>query len=485
VIVPVLTPPGTFMPLLITSDGSIEFTTVRFARNLILHGTLTISVEQHISTIGRLYDFYVATVLQRGRIINTDDLPLIVLEYVEARKHGTIQPDGTDLLELWWEPVSEHTALTELGHISTYSAFCESQLRHGTMNAVEEHFSATFGISDYFKKKSTTARKTYSLLRHLDTGEYFNERYFDSPIYVRRDGKGERSTEHVLPEHFPIKYIEALIHETKSLRNMMIWILLIYGGIRISEALNLFDSDITYENGMAHVRLAHPVNSPGSWVDDNEKVINGTREQYLRAKFGRIPRNKLPKNHPQRAGWKGMNFDGDARRLTAIGKRRKLEGSVFWLCREAGEYFWELHTQYMALRSLCCGKHPYYFVNFEGEKRGEPLTEKNIVRCFEAIARKVGSEVTNIHSLRHLFGVLAVNHLRKEDGTRFTQKEVQVMMHHASPTSTEVYAKIDPKILKASLDSARLDAGNQLPAPWLATLKQVTGPAQLFSEKKK
>jgi integrase len=479
VVVPLLTPPGISIPLLITAAGNIEFTAARFARHLILHGASPISVEQHISTLGRLYDFYVATVTLRNRLIQPDDLPILVLEYVEARKYGSIQPDVTDKTGLWWEPVSEHTALTELAHIATYSSFCEAQFGCDAINPVEEHFSATIGITDYFKKRLTTARKMYSLLRHLDTGEYFDEKQFDASIYVKRNSRDESCTEYVVPEHFPIKHVDALIHETRSLRDRMIWLLLIYGGIRISEALHLYDLDISYENGMAHIRLAHPVNSLISWVDDYGGPTSGTREQYLREKFGRTPRNKLAKNHPERAGWKGMNFDGDVKRLTAKGKRRKLEGSVFWLCPEAGAYFWELHLQYMTLRSQCCGNHPYYLINFVGERLGEPLTEKNITRRFETIAQKVGAAVTHIHSLRHLYGILAVNHVRKEDGSRFSLLEVKVMMHHASLTSTAVYAKIDPKILKAELDRAKLTTVNQLPKVWLDGLKQVTGLKQL------
>lgn len=471
--VPVVSPPGTSVPLLITCDGKIEFTVARFARNLILHGASIVSVEQHVSTLGRLYDYYIAMVVAHERVIQSDHLPLLVLEYVEARKNGTIQPDGTDLASLWWAPVSEHTALTELSHIATYSSFCEAQLNGSSINQIEEHFSATFGITDYFKKKLTTARKMYGLLRHLDTGENFNEKQFDSSIYVRRNTREANSTESVLPEHFPIKHVNDLICATQSIRDRMLWVLLIYGGVRISEALHLYDSDISYENGMAHIRLAHPVNSMVSWVNSYGETVSGTREQYLRDKFGRIPRNKLAMNHPERAGWKGMRFDGDSKRLTPIGKRRKFEGSVFWLCPEAGAYFWELHLQYMAIRSQCCGNHPYYLINFEGEKQGEPVTEKNIIRRFEAMAKKIGSAVTNIHSLRHLYGVLAVNHVKKADGSRLSLFEVQVMMHHASYTSTAIYAKIDPKLLKAELDGAKLNAANQLPMAWLTTLGQI------------
>jgi hypothetical protein len=123
------------------------------------------------------------------------------------------------------------------------------------------------------------------------------------------------------PAAMPLADYLRLLRATKSnesWRNLCLWLLLGAGCCRISEALNLFATDVrrvllASENVKSHittdeayVSLANPVEGlvetqSGQWLK---------RRDFLSERYGIVPRNLLPTENPLYAGYKGMALAG-------------------------------------------------------------------------------------------------------------------------------------------------------------------------------
>jgi hypothetical protein len=95
-----------------------------------------------------------------------------------------------------------------------------------------------------------------------------------------------------------------LLEVEQEPRNRLLWLLLGAGGLRISEALNMFSTDVYLQETtqQALIALANP-------LEGAVKLPHGattTRLEYLRSEYGLAPRCSLAKSDPLHAGWKGI-----------------------------------------------------------------------------------------------------------------------------------------------------------------------------------
>ena len=240
-------------------------------------------------------------------------------------------------------------------------------------------------------------------------------------------------------KRFPDGCFERLLFQgftTRSLSNLrdiLIAILLNKGGLRISEVMHIWITDVTKDpiSGMAHIVITHPSEGacPGRWGTDFK-----TRAQCLEEVFNRSARNSLASSDAEHAGWKsGLD---------------KLE--VLWCEPLWGEYFqrlWKVYTERVqnviptSLRS-----HPYAFIVLRGNTVGRPLTldayrDSHQKAVFRAGLVPVDSDGTlkqlglTEHGHRHAYGHRAKNL------ADLSPDLVRQMMHHASPESQKVYTQ--------------------------------------------
>jgi len=268
------------------------------------------------------------------------------------------------------------------------------------------------------------------------------------------------------------------------------------------------------EYGQAKVRLEDPVYGWVEWSKDGKKK-HGTRRQFFEECYknevlsaGHPLRNLMPRtlygrrNREFHSGFKGMTFsesdqesrwfrpfdeEGMKTRSPFHGSYDILEGfaddrpydvfNLWWIAPRIGGYFYQCFEEYMAkyfFTNPFTGRpnprgwpyHPWLFINIGSpDTYGYPLSYTAVTKIWERLTAKVirtfaeepeRDRVQMIldelawHSLRHFYGFYCANVLQ------LRMETVQVLMHHASSTSTEVYYKLGKSTIKDEISRAIL-----------------------------
>jgi integrase len=214
-------------------------------------------------------------------------------------------------------------------------------------------------------------------------------------------------------KYFPIKHIGSLLVDEPCARDQCLYALLATGGLRLSEALNLWIDDVTYENGRIIVK-----------VNDPEK-----RRPELWKKF-RI----LPDPHIRNKG--------------------RANDEVFFL--DDGDFFLQAFERYIFTQRPPTEEHPYLFVNLKsGKHYGKRFKPHSARDHLSARCKQLGIDDYGPHSLRHFYGVYAVN-VMQQANPKITLDVIQSMMGHATIESTKKYAVFWPETIRQMVDEAFL-----------------------------
>lgn len=435
---------GVAIPLLIIGDGEISLFAASYVRNILFEGGDPGTALKVVKAIGRFYDFYT---LEKGSPrLDQRGMTLLVKQFYEVRRHG--------LASLGWPPVQVSTAQNDLRYITQFSLFCATNFGHVEANPSEVILlSQLSGAEFHMWMASAQARKKWDLLFHVFTATDEGQGKITRPqFYPDKYKRGKKK--HRSVEHFPPQYVLPFILNGGSIRDRLCWLLLFFGGIRISELLHIFVRDITFNHtdGTAKVALAHPENGVVDWIGSDGKRKNGVRESFLREKYSLIPRNQYPANHAFRSGWKTMVLDN----------AKRSESEIHWTNPEMGRLFWRLHQEYMrSVRLRVADDHPYYFVSQRGGDFGHPLKLSNLSKQFYRCAERIGIVLPALgvhpHGARHFYGYYSASWLK------LSIERVQKMMHHAQQSSTEVYYALDSKVMRDELARAHAQMTKSLP----------------------
>jgi integrase len=305
--------------------------------------------------LGRLHDYFweafkdeVLSVVTQRKALET---------FYEARRFG-YEPLG-------WLPIAVKTAQDELRIISEFSTFCANNFGHIELNPSEEILVSNLSGKELsmwlFSRRQS---QKFDLLFHLKgrDGKKISRKLF-SP----ERGLGRRSKD---SKYFPPTRVHEMLHAAKNIRDKMCLMLMFFGGIRISELLHIFVSDVILDRrtGEARVILADPEQGAYNWSDNHGKKHRGTRAAFLKNRYGRLPRNSLGASDPYFAGWKGMLLDDS----------RQKSSEVQWLHESLGRAFWELYCIYMRnYRNHIGDPHPYLFISLDESSFASPLKLKN------------------------------------------------------------------------------------------------------------
>lgn len=449
--------PGMSLPFLFLEDGELSVLTLAWLRHKLLdEGSGTATLAKAASAIGRFYDFY--QIEHKGAALAPDELRLILKKFYEARRFGNEA--------LRWSAVKVSTASADVRAISEFTEWCSDNFGHASVNPLERVLISKLNLKDQTTiRLKQMAKKDWDMLYHLspatETGKgTTTERAF-------KPGRGKRKKSVVNNKHFPPDKIWPTIMATPSVRDKLYLLLLFFGGVRISEPLHLFATDVSIQpDGTARLVFGHPQDGTYEWFGPDKKRRVGTRMSFLQERYGRGPRNLLAEKHPLHAGWKGMMPDD--------GKRE--ESVVHWLREDAGRLFAKLHAEYVrTVRSRVPDTHPYYFVNCrDGDDYGEPLTLSNISKAFNRAVARVGLSSTqpgvNPHGGRHFYGFYCASVLR------LSVEATQRLIHHESVLSTQVYYALTADAVRKELLAAQ--ARQELDSPGLLAAPQ--GPAPLL-----
>lgn len=392
-----------------------------------------------LSAVGLLYDFYVGSYGERR--LAQEEMPVLMKDFFEARAFGN--------RELGWKAVGKKTAKKDVRYASDFSKFCAGNFGTYQVNPTEKKLLQDLNVSDQLRYYANLKlRTTWDLLDHLtpttDLGQGVITGYSFNPNAESALSKGAHS-------HFPPGKVLEFIAATENIRDKLAFLIMFFGGLRESELLHLYVTDISSPGGDAKINISHPVLSLYRWDDPFRGKQKGTRFEFLRERYGLIPRNKLGLKNPLHAGWKGMMYN-----------KENHEAGFTWLLPEFGRLFASLHREYLReYRAGIPDSNPYYFVNLQGEQFGQPLKTSNLTKSFCRAARRIGlipySAGVSPHGARHFYGHFCASYLK------MPMEQTQIMMRHAQISSTEIYYSIDERIVREELRKGYERLKNDIP----------------------
>lgn len=230
-------------------------------------------------------------------------------------------------------------------------------------------------------------------------------------------------------------------------------------GLRGSETLHTWVSDITVVNGQPCGRMKHPCFGT-DWFDG--KLMS--RESRLRLEFDRTPRNLLDPGG-EYAGWKGVLLEKDYSVPLYLAPHHGI-----------GELLSETLIRYIsgsrrvameARLARGLPDHPYLLVTCSSsnpDEIGQPYTlaaarggwRRSINRLNqfypdrEITVSKLNG--TTPHGLRHLYGYSLA-------AIGLNERQIQLCLRHVSPLSSRVYTQPDPAEISDILNDARSPKG--------------------------
>lgn len=400
--------------------------------------------QKLVQAVGLLLDYMAAN------HTNFDEPKKLFSAFVQRLSSGTIGEDGLDPSGLYWLPRSSQVVKLLANCLSQFSDWMAEKLGTRPLNPWREasryeemlnwaayhqkHHRAFLGHTWDNTRASTAAKRAKNTLLnrgpvvdHEGVKRFPEDRFAD-----------------LLFEGFvvPRKHASPLIEERLNLRDVLITILMHFGGVRVSETFHLYVHDVCEDPqrpGTALVRIFHPSAglAPNDWLGVDGKPIRCNRAAYLLGKYGMRPRTNYHKSDQLHAGWKGSLLDG-----------REAFMHIHWFPSWAGRMFLSLWNRYLLQRALIGGHHPFAFVT----QKGRPYSPNSYKDAHARAVTRIGLTPakmlgTTPHGHRHAYGQ---NMADANIDPVFRRKA----LHHKSIESQLVYTA--PQIAKVTqiLDSA-------------------------------
>jgi hypothetical protein len=396
------------------------------------------TVEHDLEAVGRFFDFYRVFWLKGA--LPEEDFDYLIYAYLVWRHRGTMQ-NGVSVLEgLRWKALAFNALRSEFRSLVRYCHFSSRTWGHVSLGRFRQQLDPD-GIA-LVRMRNLSKVHERDFLVHLAASR--NRWALEFGIInaeMPRVAMPERGASKAGLSVMNDEQVWAIINAEKNPIFRALWLVGAFGGIRISEQLNAWQSDILpgsyrklafgYDDGGEILFLrAHPVRS--RYLGDLGKP-GDTRKQYLHKEYSLLPRNALGRRDPLYAGWKGtlsINSEFDF-------------SEVFWLDQRAVALFAECAREIREFHRVhkSSGRHPYFYVNTAdptSEYRGAPLKMSNVEAAFERACRRCGLEPhrwgIRIHGPRHYYKNYA-----KSLG--IAPDHIQIMMGHSRVEAQEDYGR--------------------------------------------
>jgi len=303
----------------------------------------SISWQNDVTHIVGLFIDYMLT-CQKKYIVSNKKRIFFLPDFIRLLHYGSIDSEGNDSLNLYWSPkkIYRVTILENYlyGFLDWY--YKDTEHAHDTIFRTSYENLGTQKKLLFWRhwnnkkyasilshiKKNTTKNKVSNI--HQKTSLYksdiYNVKYFDNSKIMNLLFKGFKTSK---------------IYDKYDIRNILISMLMHFGGCRLSEPFHLFINDVIEdpnEEGKAFVRLYHPEDGYIKYYDKyNNKIIETSRKDYLNKIYGLKPRNiQTGSTH---SGWKDLGLDKTGKDNYAI---------VYWFPSWSGKLFWELYKVYIS-----------------------------------------------------------------------------------------------------------------------------------------
>jgi len=430
-----------------------------------------------VQAVGLLIDYMAAN---HTAVDNPRDL---FNTFVQRLYSGTVGVDGNDPSGLYWDARTPAVVRVLVNHLSRFSDWMA--LEYGTMplnpwrQATRAEEQLAWAAWQHQKNRAFLGHTMSVDVAALNISRARSTLLKRSPVIDHEPVK-RFPTDRMVDLLFrgfivPGKQNSPRIEERLNLRDILVTMLMHYGGLRMSEPFHLFVHDVIHDDtapGTALVKVYHPSlgQAPADLRDARGKPVACNRATYLRDKYGLLPRTEYKSSHTLHAGWKGNPLDS-----------KQYFMHVHWAPCWAGELFWKLWVFYMALRDQLNPNHPYAFVTRDGKPYSidafEDAHAKAVKRIGLVPTKALG---TTPHGHRHAYG-------QRLSDLQIDAIFLKTALHHKSLESQTVYTEPDRVKLNRAIAAAqarleKAEDGAVLPPPdFLAYGFKDVDPLGLFS----
>lgn len=407
------------IPLLLTEEGDLSSLT-DYLLYLQANGRSKSTLEKVVRAASLLLDY------MEVNVEAFTDPETLFQAFVRRLYSGTASENGLDPSGLYWVPASETTVKA---HIIALTGFTDwlaekqgtqprNPLRKATPHEERLNYAAWFRRSQndflgHIKDKSisTTVKQARSikgrtpLAKTEDVAIAFPNSRFDE---------------------FFMQGIGGAKDPRVVLRDKLILLLMHGAGLRVSEAMLLWVTDVFEDpadpsKALVRIYSEREGTAPEGW---KSRKGDRTRKAYLKEKYGRIPRCDM--NGTAYLGWKPKIVDHKDGYLIAQ-----------WFPVDFARVFLTLWKTYLKYRASTEAHHPYAFVSFSSKAFGNPYTINAFNQNYAAGLHRIGLEPNKAegldpHGHRHNYG------------WRLTQAGIDPLirkkcLHHKSLESQTVY----------------------------------------------
>lgn len=426
--------------LIITDDGIFWPLTRYFRRrNFSLSSELGYSLA-----ISRALNW--SSAREDNPILNPADRLDAFGRFLHDLRGGTIREDD-DPSGLWWEPLSAANVRITAQRVAEFGDWLALS---GEGDSINPKSRAASGAERVLAMRSFAISKSGSMMAHAKS---LAKNRASSAKAREVASPGRRSV--ALPEiaAFPLDGVKELLFEgfeierhkddsrlwmRYNLRDMLITLICLYGGCRMSEAMHLWVDDV-FESPLNPESCKLLIHDPEDGLVEFTHPLTGVQSSTSRLDYlNRFCCGKRPLTQEtgrRRAGWKG----------NLITNRERKAFEVFWIDPEAGALFRKLWRLYLRKKRPPQENTPWAFLT----KDGQPMGPAAYGDSLRAAVKKIGFTSakwsgTTPHGLRHRYGQW-LNDLAVD------QKLGQVAMHHKSVSSQAVYRSVSSESVAEAL----------------------------------
>jgi len=310
---------------------------------------------------------------------------------------GTVNEHGEDSSGLRWPIKSIQNANKIISYVTQFSDWlCK---RKGLSNRDN--------LNPWREATSHEERLNWAAYSHKNSSSFLSHTWSDKSAMEQnkqsRNIRYEQDTRGTYDNHaknrFPDDCADDLIHKgfikpgnlptapaykRLELRDILITILMHYGGLRVSEPFHLWFGDIQPdpENpDSAYVKIYHPVN--GISPTDRTYRCRETRKETLAKNYRMTPRNKYEKSKKIHAGWKNPKLSSSKDNFMVVHWFEPSAGEVFY-------FYWLLYLKTQWIKPNEKRDHPFVFTN----QYGDPYSIDSFVKKHQKAVERIGLVVS-------------------------------------------------------------------------------------------
>ena len=428
------------LPVLLTEQGELSSVT-DYVLKLEADGVSASVIKGFLQVVSLLLAY-----MEANKDLFSD--PKILFQTFAKRLYsGTIGEDGLDPSGLYWVPSSTSNVNKHIYRLTAFTDWLAKKQGSEPMNPLRDAtpHEQRLNYAAWFRKNQN------DFLGHIE------DKSINKTIRKARTLKGRTPLTKTEDDaiSFPEKLWETFFKEgvggakdpRVALRDKLVLLLMHGGGLRESEALTLWVTDVfedPYNPDNAIVRIYNEIDgkAPNGW-----RSRSGTtnREAYLKEEYARIPRIRMMGT--QRIGWKNKLPDNKDNYI-----------QVQWFPTDYSKVFMLLWKNYQKYRASVECHHPYAFISYHHSAFGEPYTLNAFHSSYAAGLKRIGLEPSKAqgldpHGHRHNYG-------RRLERSGLNPLVIRRCMHHKSLESQTVYTGKSQQEISDELTQATLQLAN-------------------------